>query len=81
MSTDLPIMRQKSWQVLAESHTELTLSTSKDDEFEHKVEEVEHKTVENPKKSAKTVRFAIGDEEETETSVQKPQAAVIADKI
>lgn len=66
--------------MLAESHTELTLTTSKDDEMEHKVDEVEHKIVENPKKSAKTVRFAIGDEVETETSVQKPQAVVIADK-
>ncbi|POS72480.1 hypothetical protein DHEL01_v209131 [Diaporthe helianthi] len=77
--SDLPIMRQKSWQMLAESHTELTLTTSNDDDkAEQKVEEVEHKTVENPKKSIKTVRFAIGDEVEKETSVQKPQPAVIA---
>ncbi|KAG8159951.1 hypothetical protein KVR01_010588 [Diaporthe batatas] len=78
--SDLPIMRQKSWQILAESHTELTMSASKDDKVEHKVDEVEHKTVENPKKSAKTVRFAIGDEVEKDTPVQKPQPAVIADK-
>lgn len=73
-------MRQKSWQILAESHTELTLTTSADDKVEHKVDEVEHKTVETSKKSTKTVRFVIGDELEKETSVQKPQPAVIADK-
>jgi hypothetical protein len=85
-------MRQKSWQILAESHTELTLTSSKDvevehnddevkhkdDEVEHKGDEVEHNVVGNPKKSTKTVRFDVGDE--VEGLVQKPQPAVIADK-
>jgi len=71
-------MRQKSWQILAESHTELTLTSSKDVEVEHNDDEVEHKVVGNPKKSTKTVRFDVGDE--VEGLVQKPQPAVIADK-
>lgn len=72
-------MRQKSWQILAESHTGLTLTSSRDDEAMHKYDEVEHRAVETPKKSAKTVRFDIGDEVDTEASVQKPQPAVVAE--
>lgn len=73
-------MRQKSWQILAESHTELTLTTSKDDEVMHKpCDEVENRAVGTPKKSAKTVRFDIGDELGREASVQKPRPAVIAE--
>jgi hypothetical protein len=70
-------MRQKSWQMLAESHTELTISSSKDAQVEHK-DEASQKVVEGPKKPAKTVRFDVGDE--GEGSVQKPQPAVTADK-
>ncbi|KAJ0122301.1 hypothetical protein J7T55_002814 [Diaporthe amygdali] len=68
---DLPIMRHKAWQKLAESHTEDTVISSKDDA-------VELKTVENPNKVTKAVHFDLGSEDSTEPCVQKPKPAVVA---
>lgn len=64
-------MRHKAWQKLAESHTEDTVISSKDDG-------VELKTVENPNKVTKAVHFDLGSEDSTEPCVQKPKPAVVA---
>lgn len=68
-------MHQKSWQILAESHTERTFTSSGDDKVEHEV-------VEKPKKSAKTVHFDLGDEEDDTAMaipVKTPEPAVVAE--
>lgn len=67
-------MRNKSWQILAESHTELTLTSSKEDGVEHETVEM----VENPKKNTKTVHFDLGDDDK-EPCVRKPEQAVVAE--
>lgn len=74
MLTDLPVIRNKSWQILAESHTERTFTGFKDDKFEYETVEV----VENPKKATKTVHFDPGDEDNMESGVRKPEPAVVA---
>lgn len=66
-------MRNKSWQLLAESHTELTFTHFKDDKVEHETIEV----VEIPKKTIKTVRFDLGDKDK-EPCIRKPEPAVVA---
>lgn len=67
-------MRNKSWQILAESHTELTLTGSNDDKVEHEMVEI----VENPKKATKTVHFDLG-EDNKEPCIRKPEQAVLAE--
>lgn len=67
-------MLNKSWQTLAESHTGLTLTDSKDGGFQHETVEM----VETPKKPAKTVLFDPAHEENKEPSVQRPEPAVVA---
>lgn len=68
-------MLNKSWHILAESHTELTLTSSKEDGVEHETVEM----VETSKKPIKTVHFDPGQEENKEPSVQKPEPAVVAE--
>ncbi|KAI7779810.1 hypothetical protein LA080_000308 [Diaporthe eres] len=73
---DLPVIRNKSWQILAESHTERTFTGFKDDKVEYETVEI----VENPKKATKTVHFDLGNEYHAESYVQKPYPAVIAEE-
>ncbi|KAI3398852.1 hypothetical protein diail_8361 [Diaporthe ilicicola] len=68
---NLPIMRQKTWQKLAESHTEHTVASAKEDG-------IELKNVEDTKKSTKAVHFDLGGGEGMESCVQKPEPAVVA---
>lgn len=68
-------MQNKSWHTLAESHTELTLTSSKDDGVERETVEM----VETSKKPTKTIQFDLGNEENQEPSVQKPEPAVVAE--
>lgn len=76
MLTDLPVIRNKSWQILAESHTERTFTGFKDDKVEYETVEI----VENPKRATKTVHFDLGNEYHAESYVQKPYPAVIAEE-
>lgn len=79
MLTDLPVIRNKSWQILAESHTERTFTGFKDDK-DNKVEFETVEIVENPKKkTTKTVHFDLGNEYHVEPYVQKPEPAVLAE--
>ncbi|KAL1879228.1 hypothetical protein Daus18300_001807 [Diaporthe australafricana] len=71
LEDDLPIMRQQAWQKLAESHTGQTVDSAKDDD-------VELKTVGDPKKVTKTIHFDLEGEGSTEPCVQKPEPAVVA---
>lgn len=73
--TDLPIMLNKSWQTLAESHTELTFTDSQDGGFQHEAVEM----VGISKKPTKNVHLDPGYEENKEPSVQKPEPAVVAE--
>lgn len=75
MLTDLPVIRNKSWQRLAESHTERTFTDFKDDKVEFETVEF----VENPKKTTKTVHFDLGKEGNMESCVRKPEPAVVAE--
>lgn len=69
-------MLNKSWQTLAESHTELTSTDSKDGGFQHETVEM----AETSRKPAKTVLFDPAYyEENEEPSVQKPEPAVVAE--
>lgn len=68
-------MHNKSWQILAESHTELTLTSSEDDGAEHETVEI----IETSMKPTKTLYFDPGHEENKEPSVQKPEPAVVAE--
>lgn len=64
-------MRQQAWQKLAESHTEQTVASAKDDG-------IELKTAEDPKKVTKAVHFELDGEGSTDSCVQKPEPAVVA---
>lgn len=72
-------MRNKSWQILAESHTEFSFnSSSKDDGVEHEIVELTE-PFKDPKKATKTVQFDLGDEAKEEPCVRKPEPAVVAE--
>ena len=73
--TDLPVMLNKSWQTLAESHTELTWTDSKDGGFQHGPVEM----VGTSKKPTDNVHLDPGHGENEEPSVQKPEPAVVAE--
>lgn len=72
-------MLNKSWQTLAESHTELTWTDSQDGGFQHEAVEM----FGTSKKPTKNVHLDPGYEENgyenKESSVQKPEPAVVAE--
>ncbi|KAG6368659.1 hypothetical protein INS49_002872 [Diaporthe citri] len=72
---DLPVIRNKSWQILAESHSERTFTGFKDDKVEYETVEI----VDSPKKTTKTVHFDLGDLDNVVSCVQKPEPAVVAE--